>query len=213
MVEASGVRLSARVTPRRSLLRTGIIACFAGGVPLFGVLYWLALDQGNWVRVLIVHLAVSVIALVLGLRWRAGFVEVADGVITKQSFATRSQVNCSDIVSVVIAQTYVGHADSQPQLLAFDRDGQRAFRMRGIYWSRDDMVLIAEAIGAPVLFEPDPMTTAEFYATYPGVAYWYEGRPWLAISGIAVALCFSFLLMSWVMLAIGVPSSLSLLLP
>ena len=47
--------------------------------------------------------------------------------------------------------------------------------MRGAFWSRDDMLRIAEAIGAPLTVETEPMTLKEFYALHPGTAYWYEG--------------------------------------
>lgn len=40
-------------------------------------------------------------------------------------------------------------------------------RMRGTFWSRDDMLRIAEAIGAPLTVETQPMTLKEFYALRP----------------------------------------------
>lgn len=209
VVETSAALVAVRVTPRRSLLRNGVIAALVGGVPLFGVLYWLAIAQGSWLRVFVIQVIVTGIALIMWLRYRAGFAEVRNDTITKQAFAHRTVVSRPAVVSVVIAQTHNGTADAVPQLLALDGNGTRLMRMRGHYWRREDMVRIAEAIGAPILFESDTMTPREFYSTYPGVAYWYEGRPWIAAVGILLALGIAFVIMSWLMLAIGAPSVLS----
>jgi len=82
--------------------------------------------------------------------------------------------------------------------------------MRGTFWSREDMLTIAEAIGAPLTVEREPMTLAEFYALRPGIAYWYEGKLWLTVLGIVLAFAASYFLLSALMAAIGVPSLLSL---
>jgi hypothetical protein len=198
-----------RVGPRRSLVRNGIVAGLVGGIPLFGVLYWLAIEQGSWLRVLAVQIVATLIALFLWLRFRAGFTSVDEKWITKQAFLTRKRVPRADVVSVVIAQTYSGNSDLLPQLIALGAGGKALFRMRGIYWRRKDMVRVAEAIGAPILYESEAIPIKDFYASYPGAAYWYEGRPWLAAAGIAIAMATAFAVMSWIMVAIGVPSVLS----
>jgi len=210
LIDANAVLLPVRVRPRRSLLRNGLIATAVGGVTIFAALYWLAIAQGSWLRVLVLQAIVVAVAAVLWLRFRAGFVEVRDGTITKQPFGRRVVVDRSLVASTVIARVSGTNAtDITPQLVALGRDGECVFRMRGIFWSLESMTEIAEAIGAPVLHETEPMTSREFYRTYSGVAYWYEGKPWLAAAGVGLALGASLIIMSWLLGAIGASTASS----
>lgn len=194
------------IRPRRSLLRTGLVAVIVAGVPLFAVLYWLAVSQGSWQRVLIVEVILLACCAVLWWRFRVSFVRVDGTLLTKQAFAHRTVVERADVATILLAETYRGtSSDTIPQLLALDAAGARLLRLRGTFWAREDMVRIAEAIGAPITTELVPMTSREYYLLHPGVAYWYEGRPWLAVVGILIAGAIAAATISWLMSAAGVP--------
>src|ERR1700754_842556 len=57
-----------RIVPRRSLMRTAFISIVLAMIPVFGVLYWFAVQHGSWQLVFVVHLAVSAAAIALLLR-------------------------------------------------------------------------------------------------------------------------------------------------
>jgi hypothetical protein len=206
-----------RVTPdavllvrtRPSLMRSGTLAITAGAVPLFAVLYWLSISQGSWRRVLVVHVVFMALWAFAWFRWRRVYVRVDDERLTKQSFLVRTVVAREDVADVLIAQTYRdSSADTVPQLLALDKEGRRLFRLRGYFWTREDMLAIAKAVGVSPRISLEPLTRREFYATHPGSAYWYEGRTWLKTAGIVIALVAAAGFIGWLMTAIGTTSAL-----
>ena len=200
-----------RVRARASVFRNGVFAVIAAGIPLFAVLYWLSFSQGNWHLVLLVQFIYLGFFAVVFVRHFAAFVEVTPTTITKQALVVRTVIDRADVASVYVIDTHSSSStDSLPQLLALDAEDRRLLRMRGTFWSREDMLTIAEAIGAPLTVETQPMTLAEFYALRPGIAYWYEGKLWLTVLGIVLAFAASYFLLSALMTAIGVPSLLGL---
>ena len=80
------------IRPRESLLRNGLISSIAAGVPLFGVLYWMAFDQGTWGSVFVVQFVFLLFVVIGVIRFHAAYVTVTETSITKQAFATRSGV-------------------------------------------------------------------------------------------------------------------------
>ena len=193
-----------RVRPRISLLRNGLAAVFVAGTPIFLVLYWFSVPRGTWMTVLALQLVASGIVLVFVWRHFAVYAEVRDGVLRKQAFSTRTSVAVASIARIVLAETYRGQStETVPQLLALDADGRRVMRMRGQYWSSEDMRRIADATGAPVTVEPHPLTSAQYYALFEGTAYWYEGKAWMTITAIVVSLCVGISLMALLMHLLG----------
>lgn len=57
------------------------------------------------------------------------------------------------------------------------RDGGPRIRLNGAYWTRDDLVTIAERAGVPVLDQP--MQARDFEERAPGIMYFRERRPWM----------------------------------
>ncbi len=185
-IPVAGLRV--RVRPRISLLRNGIVAALAAGIPIFVVLYWLGIERGAWMTVLGLHAVVTFICLIFVWRHLVAFAEVRDGVLRKQAFSTRTSVPVASIDRIVLAETYRGHStETIPQLIVLDAQNRRVMRMRGHYWSAEDMRSIADATGARVLVESDPLSTNQYYALFDGTAYWYEGKPWLTITAIVLA--------------------------
>ena len=52
-----------RVRPRRSLVTTAFVSIVLAMIPVFGVLYWFAIQHGSWGLVFVVHLAVTILCL------------------------------------------------------------------------------------------------------------------------------------------------------
>jgi hypothetical protein len=211
MVAVRGASPSAAllVRTRPSLMRSGTLAITAGAVPLFAVLYWLSISQGSWRRVLVVHVIFMALWAFAWFRWRRVYVKVDEERVTKQSFLVRTAFAREDVAQILIAQTYRdSSADTVPQLLALDAQGNRLFRLRGYFWSHDDMLAIAKAVGVRPRIVKEPLTRREFYAAHPGSAYWYEGRPWLKTAGIVIALVAAAGFIGWLMTAIGTTSAL-----
>ena len=199
-----------RVRPRASLARTGLIAIAIGGLPLFGVLYWMSASQGSWRRVLVIHVIAIVIAGLAWVRHSNAYAEVSETRVIKQAFFGFDSVDRLSVASAVIAQTWrPGSSDSVPQLLLLDADGKRLIRFRGTFWSLESMEELVSALGVTVTREQEPVSLREFFETHPTAAYWYEGKPWVAAAGIVVAFAGAFAIMSWLMIAIGAPSALT----
>ncbi|CAN5467402.1 hypothetical protein BH10ACT7_BH10ACT7_20500 [soil metagenome] len=198
--------ITVSVRPRPALLRNMLISSAVSGVPLFGVLYWLAFTQGNWGNVFIVQFVFLLFVLLGVLRYHAAFVSVSEETIVKQGFVRLTIVDREDVASVRILDTYRdGSHETLPQLLIRNASGEAIFRMPGFYWSREAMDAVAEAIGAPTVIERDPFTLDEFYDIAPGTAYWYERKRWLPIACIVVAFISSVALISWLMTTLGLP--------
>ncbi|NYF11693.1 hypothetical protein HDC94_002849 [Leifsonia sp. AK011] len=195
------------VRPRRSLGRAWLAAAIIGGIPLFGAMYWLASQGGEWRQVLVVQIVMIGVGALVWVRHTGAFAQVTESTITKQSFVAGSVVQREDVASVVMVETWrPGSSDSHAEMLLKDSTGHTLMRFDGTFWSAQSMATLTEAIGAPVVHESAPVTSKEFLAQHPGAGYWYEGKLWLAIVGIVLAFGVAFLGMSWIMHAIGATS-------
>ena len=67
-----------------------------------------------------------------------------------------------------------------PQLFVRDHSGKQLVRMRGGFWSRADMEIVAGTLDAPFIPVAAAMSTKEIHHEYPGLGYWFERRPVVA---------------------------------
>jgi hypothetical protein len=157
------------------------------------VLIWLGIVHGTLVLVVIAFIAVVFSVAFIAWRHLESYVRVDDARVQKVTFASERIIPTDEVNQIVICETDDSASPGTvPQLLAVDAEGRRLFRMRGLYWSLEDMHRVADAIGAPVAVDTAPLTRRQFYAKYRGAAYWYENRPWLTALGIAVAVAIAF---------------------
>jgi hypothetical protein len=63
-------------------------------------------------------------------------------------------------------------------------------------------------MGAPVEIENAPMSAKQFFTKYSTAAYWYEGRPWLAVLGISVASALAFAVVTLMITIAGGPAGM-----
>jgi hypothetical protein len=176
------------VGPRLAVLRNGALAFVIGGVPLFGVLIWRGAVYGTLALAIGTTVVCVLAAALCGWRYLSRVVEVVDGRLREVGFFSRRSQPVDAVARVVIAETdESSSAETVTQLLALGHDGRRLLRMRGPFWSKESMHAVADALGAPIQIEASPMSPKQFFAKYTSAAYWYEGRPWLAVLGISVA--------------------------
>lgn len=199
------------VRPRESLARAGLIAALVAGVPLFGVLYWLSASQGSWRRVLVIHVLIVGLSAFAWIRYHGSYTEVTPEQLIKQAFFKRRVVDRELIGSTLIGQTWrPGSSETVPQLLVLGHDGECLVRLRGAYWSQEAMEAVAASLAVHCVRESHPVTLKEFYEEHPHAAYWYEGKAWVSIAGVIAAFAGAFVVVSWIMMAIGSHSLFSL---
>ena len=142
--------------PHAHLFTRGIVAVLALTTPVFAVLYWLTIPDGGWPRCSRIHILVVVATVLAVLAFFGTTIQLAP----RQRARTRVLRPCTDIRpgmvgSVVLLDLYEGSTlDTLPQLFVTDADGRLLLRLRGQFWSREDMERVAEELDVPVTRSP-----------------------------------------------------------
>jgi hypothetical protein len=162
-------------------------------LPVFIAVFWFSIPRGTWPRVLVALIVVSLVYLVASrLLARASIRVTADCVSENGLLSGRIRVPARRIVSLVILETYRGDSfDTDLQLFAFDPAGVRLFRMRGPYWSRESIEIMAAAFDVPTRRIEGPITSLELRRRYRDSLYWFERWPalgLLCVTGFTAAL-------------------------
>jgi hypothetical protein len=182
-----------RIAPRRSLLVSALVSSLAVVIPVSALFFWFAIPRGQAIFVVLAIVLVMVAAAAILVRQLC-----VDTVITSTELRGRGifsplvRVPLDRIASVTLVPSYVGQsAEPVTQLLVRDAEGRRLFRLRGNYWHPGDLRKVAAALPVAATTVTEPMTLPEFYAAYPGSAYWFENRPWLTVAlfAIVIAAC------------------------
>ncbi|PJJ55639.1 hypothetical protein [Compostimonas suwonensis] len=171
---------SARVLrPLGHLFRQGVIAALALLVPLFAVLFWLTIPSGRWVPVLVVLVVVIIVGLFAAISYFTSTFSIDENGVTERGFFGRKvHVSKSEVASIVEADVYHGNTlDTLPHLFICDDEGRALLRMRGQFWSRENMDTLREEFDVPVHFIGEPLTVGELSRTHPNLVYWFERRP------------------------------------
>lgn len=194
--------------PKRDMLVTALLSILLVMLPLFGVLYWFGSEHGAVPLVLAAHVAVVLGALGMLLRQLS-----VDTVVTETELRGRGifsplvRVPLDRIASVHLVPTFIGQQpEPVQQLLIRDASGRRLYRMRGNFWPAGDLEQVAAALPVPAVTVREPMTMPEFFAAYPGSAYWFENRPWLVPAVIVVGGLLVLALSYLGMRALGMPA-------
>lgn len=183
-----------KVSPRRSLVRNGVLSYVFLSLPLFGALYFFSAPSLAWLTVLGVHLLSLAVAAAVYLRFTTVFIGVTSTAIYERSFFGPPKVMfLSKVGDAAFVYTYRSSStETMPQLLVRCADNSRLLRMRGIFWSETNMRAVAAVITAsariPLTEREEPMTASVFFAEYSGSAYWFENRPALIVVAVFVTL-------------------------
>jgi hypothetical protein len=165
--------------PHRHLFLRGIVAILALTTPVFAVVYWLTIPSAAWPFVLIAHLVV-IGATVLGV---ASFLNTTiivsrAGVRERGFFGRTVRVAPGEAGAVILVQVYEGSTlDVLPQLFVASPQGRLLIRMRGQFWSPEDMERVAEELDVPVTRPEQPMTLSQLRRAWPRLLYWFERIP------------------------------------
>jgi len=167
-----------RLRPHGHLFRQTAIAILLLLTPIFGVIFWLTIPNGTWLPVVV---AMLVLMLIVGLAMIAFYrtsIWVSRLSLTERGFFGRIvSIPADSIDSVLLLELYQsGTLDTHPQLFVTDHDGRFLLRMRGQYWSRDDMDAVADLLEVPIIQVPDPVTLRELHQARPELLYWFERR-------------------------------------
>lgn len=196
-----------RIVPRRSLLVSALVSILVVLIPVSAVLYWFAIPRAQELWVVLAQGVVVVVSF--GLLFRQLSLEtVVDGVELRGNgiFTPMVRVPLARIATVDLVPVYVGQStETALQLLVRDTDGQRIFRLRGNFWNPGDLERVAAALPVAPTDSAHPMSHQEFFAAYPGSAYWFENRPWLTAGFVVVVVAAAIGVAIGVMTLLGMP--------
>lgn len=195
---------SVRLRPSRRLFWRALSSSLAFTVPVLAVLYVLTIPDGPWPLVVAVHVATTLAFGAASIAYiRTGFWVTAEGIAERGFFGSLTFVRREEIESAMLARTFHGSGTTiVPQLFLVDRGLRQLVRMRGQFWSLDEMNEVCEILGLPVTELTPPVSAKELLADYPGLMYWFERRPRLAAAlifasaGAVLAACGAALVMT-----------------
>jgi hypothetical protein len=195
------------VRPKRSLLGEAFAAIVLGTTPIFAVVYWFTSTHGGMELAIIVHAVVIAIGLLLVWRQLRVFCAVTDDELVGNGiFTPLVRVKLASIRRVQLVPTYLGAAPEPVlQLLVTGDEGRRLFRMRGNFWRASELRELAAALPVPVEETREVITMSEFFAGYPGSAYWFENRRPLQVAIATVLLLVALAAAVWIMNLLGLP--------
>jgi len=196
-----------RIVPRRSLLVTAMVSIVVVLVPVSAVFYWFAIPRGLGLWVGVMQAIVVVVSFALLARQLSVDTVVADGELRGRGiFSPMVRVPLDRIASVDVVPVYVGQSpETVPQLLVRDAEGSRLYRLRGSFWHAGDLAKVTDSLPVPARIVTEPMSFPEFFAAYPGSAYWFENRPWLMAGLLAAVILACVAIVVGVMILLGMP--------
>jgi hypothetical protein len=175
----TGVTHDVVLRPHRDLFTRGLTAVLALTTPVFAVLYWLTIPGGAWTVVLGAHLLVVLATIVGVYRFFSATITLsAEGVRERGFFGGTRLVRPADVAAILLVRLYDGSTlDTLPQLFVTGHDGRVLLRMRGQFWSTEDIERVAEELDRPVTRAEDFMTMKQLRRSSPELLYWFERLP------------------------------------
>ncbi|SDZ51095.1 hypothetical protein [Herbiconiux ginsengi] len=200
--------VTAVVRPRDQISSQTRLVVAALTFPILAAMLWFAIPRGTWPRVIIAFLFIA--ALYAAGAWLLRGVSIRigrDGLIERGFFRRENRIPAKRIATALIVDVYRGvSTETHRQLFLLDSSGERLLRMRGEFWSNDDIEAVAGAFDVPVRRMADPITASRLRAESPDLVYWFERWPW--VGGLCVAGAIS--LLALLLIALMSPSSLVL---
>ena len=196
-----------RVVPKPGLVRTVGLSVLVVAVPVFGVLSFLGVHNGNWWIGAVGAVVTLLACLFIYLRYRGTSIVVTDLAVEERGFwGARNSFATADASAVDFVHTVspTSH-EPVPQLIVRGTDDRCLLRMRGAFWTADAMRQIAGHLEPVATAHTEPLTAAEFHERYPGAAYWIEHRPIMRGAAIAVLTIVVLALIFALSAFIGVP--------
>jgi hypothetical protein len=199
------------VRPRVQIIRQTRLAAAALILPVFAAMLWFAIPRGTWPRVIIAFAFVLALYFLGAALLRGVSIQVnGDGLVERGFFRHQNRIPAKRIATALVVDVYRGStAETNRQLFLIDSTGELLVRMRGEFWTNDDIEAVAAAFGVPLRQAADPITAAQLRRDLPELLYWFERWPWagrLAIAGTIALLALILIgLMSAEVLVIAPP--------
>ena len=165
--------------PHAHLFTSGIVAVLALTTPVFAVLYWLTIPDGVWPLVLAIHVVVVVATVLAVFAYFGTTIQLLPDSVRERGFFGRvTDIRPGMVGAVLLLDLYEGSTlDTLPQLFVTDVRGRLLLRLRGQFWSREDMERVAEELDVPVTIRSESMTLTELRRDSPELLYWFERFP------------------------------------
>lgn len=194
------------VRPRAQIFSQTRLVAAALILPVFAAMFWFAIPRGTWPRVIIALLFVVLLYAAGAVLLRGVSIRIThDGLIERGYFIHNNRIPAKRIATALVVDVYRGAStDTTRQLFLLDSTGELLLRMRGEFWSNDDIDAVTRAFDVPVQQRPDPVTAARLRAELPELLYWFERWPW--VGGLAMAGAIA--LLALVLIALMSPASL-----
>ena len=198
------------LVPRRSLFRQALLATLAFLGPVLLVLYWVTIPDGPWIVVLVTHILASLAFTVASWAFFATGVWVSPtGIAERGFFGRRTYFGIDEVTTVMLLRTFHGGdvRETGQQLFICGADDTPLVRLRGQFWSDESMDAVIEILDVPVTEFTESVTSEDLRAQYPGLLYWFEGRPVLAAAAFSAAVVCGGALIYAVVIWLGLPVS------
>ncbi|MCS5716821.1 hypothetical protein N1027_01590 [Herbiconiux sp. CPCC 205763] len=200
--------VAAVVRPRDQISRQTRLVAATLTLPILAAMLWFSIPRGTWPRVIIAFLFIAAIYLTAAWLLRGVSIRIGrDGLVERGFFRHDNRIPAKRIAAAHIIDVYRGvSTETHRQLFLLDSSGELLLRMRGEFWSNDDIEAIAGAFDVPVRRFADPITASRLRAQSPDLVYWFERWPW--VGGLCMVGAIS--LLALVLIALMSPSSLVL---
>lgn len=165
---------------RRSVLWQGLAVSLALAVPTLATLYWLAIPANAFWWVFGAQTLFLACGLLTIVRYFRARVTVVNDELTEVSFFGPTHHTPMSSIGRAIVMSLKRNASMKPttQMFVLDNNGALVLRMRGEYWTDDDINSIAERlVTVPVEHIQGTVTLDELQRTNPDMLYWFERRP------------------------------------
>ncbi len=165
--------------PYRRLLISGIVARLALSTPVLAVGYWLTIRSGEWRWFLLLDVFVVLVNLaMIRAFFKTRIVVDARGVHERGFFGRTSCIHPGQVKKALLVDIYRHDStETLPNLFVIGTSGRSLLRMRGLFWSKEDMRFVAERLGAELREPSAPITRQELRFRAPQVLYWFERFP------------------------------------
>ncbi|MCS5496044.1 hypothetical protein NY547_02165 [Cnuibacter physcomitrellae] len=186
--------------PRAQILAQARLVGAALTVPILAAMLWFSIPRGTWPRVVVALAFVLAIYLLGWYLVRSAQICIShDGLIERGVFRRDNRVPAKRIAAVLIVDVYRGStAETDRQLFVVDAAGDLLLRMRGQFWSVEDMDTVSAAFGVPVRRSEDPVTWRGLRTQSPELLYWFERFPLaggLSVAGFLALLALALILL------------------
>ena len=175
VIEQANMNLLRTEPSQYRTIGLGVLALCA---PIFAVLYWIMIPTGMWLWVASLQFVTMLACVAALLGAHRAYVRVGPSGLCERNILGRvTTTDASMVGSVILLDLYRGDTlDTQPQLFVVGHHGEALLRMRGQFWTQEDMDSVADELGAPIVRVAEPLTLLDLNRWKPGLVHWFERR-------------------------------------